>query len=481
VIAGSVALVPLLPTEFQPNADPDFYFVSVVADRGGRIEDLDALATKARAIVARRPETRHVLVHLGAMAEGGGAAGISLGAPPADPRSARLTVVVDSKRDLSLSEIRHALRPSFQRLGGGTVFAEPPSGAADLQILLSANDPAALARTRVSLLREMKELPSVVDARPLLQGLAQAPATAKATATGGLMPGEHEAAIALATVGEYPGEAATEEGNMLPVHVRIATSASSAKLPDVPMRSVDGRLVSLAVVAPSVDALRAAILRLDGQRIEGIDADLAPGAASGEAMAAIERLPAIRALPSGVSLVPTGDQEEMEILFGSMVAALAGAAIAVYTTLAILFRSLVMPLIIVSALPLALGGAVVALLATGSALNLPALIGFLLLLGLAAKNSILLVEHAARRLREGMPIRDSIVEACERRSRAVVMTSVAMAAGMLPAALTLGAGDEFRQPMAFAVIGGLISSTALSLLFVPALFEAVLSGRQRRT
>jgi HAE1 family hydrophobic/amphiphilic exporter-1 len=224
VIAGSVALVPLLPTEFQPNADPDFYFVSVVADRGGRIEDLDALATKARAIVARRPETRHVLVHLGAMAEGGGAAGISLGAPPADPRSARLTVVVDSKRDLSLSEIRHALRPSFQRLGGGTVFAEPPSGAADLQILLSANDPTALARTRVSLLREMKEIPSVVDARPLLQGLAQAPATAKATATGGLMPGEHEAAIALATVGEYRGEAATEEGNMLPVHVRIATS-----------------------------------------------------------------------------------------------------------------------------------------------------------------------------------------------------------------------------------------------------------------
>jgi HAE1 family hydrophobic/amphiphilic exporter-1 len=133
---------------------------------------------------------------------------------------------------------------------------------------------------------------------------------------------------------------------------------------------------------------------------------------------------------------------------------------------------LLLPLIVVASLPLALGGAVLGLFASGSALNLPALIGFLLLLGLAAKNSILLVEHAARRMRGGMSVRDSIHDAAHRRSRAIIMTSVAMAAGMLPAAYALGPGDEFRQPMAFAVIGGLVSSTMLSLLFVPALFVA---------
>ncbi|HEV2080213.1 MAG TPA: efflux RND transporter permease subunit [Allosphingosinicella sp.] len=481
-IVASAALVPLLPTEFQPAADPDFYFVSVVTEPGSRIEDLEALAAQASAIVARRPETKHVLVHLGATAEGGGAAGISAGPPPADPRSARIAVAIDPERAASLPEIRRALRPAFQRLSGATVFAEPPSGAADLQILLSGEDPNALARTRERLLAEMKRLPSVVDPRPLLQGLAQSPEGAAGSPTRNeLKPGEYEAALSFATLGEYFGKSWTDEGDLLPVHVRIAAPASDAKIADVPIQRLDGNLASLAAMAPPLDSLRAVILRLDGRRVEGIDADLAPGVASGEAMAAIERLPEMRRLPDGVALAPTGDQEEMQTLFRSMVAAMAGAALAVYATLALLFRSFVLPLIIVSALPLALGGAVIGLLASGSALNLPALIGFLLLLGLAAKNSILLLEHAARRLREGMPVRDSIVEACERRSRAVIMTSVAMAAGMLPAALTLGAGDEFRQPMAFAVIGGLISSTALSLLFVPAVLQAALSGRERRS
>ena len=474
IVAGSVAMVPLLPTEFQPSAEPDFYFVSVVAEPGSDIEDLERLANQASAIVRRRPETKHVLVHLGATPEGGGAAGISLGAPFADPRSARLAVAVDSERDVSLSQIRRELRPTFERLRGGTVFAEPPSGTADLQILLSG-EPGALAATRARLLEEMKGLQSVVDARPLLQGLAQPPDAANAAPAISLAAREYEAALALSTMGEYFGEARAEGGNLLPVHARIPSAGSAAKLPNVPIAARDGALVSLAAAGPPPDALRAAILRLNGARVEGLEADLAPGVASGDAMAAIERLPIMSALPDGVSAVPTGDQEEMEILFRWMIAALAAAALAVYATLALLFRSFRLPLIIVSALPLALGGAVAGLVASGSALNLPALIGFLLLLGLAAKNSILLVEHAARRLREGVALRESIVEACERRSRAVIMTSFAMAAGMLPAALSLGPGDEFRQPMAFAVIGGLISSTALSLLFVPAVLQAALA------
>lgn len=398
MVVASIAAVPWLPTEFQPTPDPDFYFLSVVADPGAGIEGLQTLAREASAIVAKRPETRHVAVHLGAISEGSGTAGIRLSEPLLDPRSARIAVTIDSERVSSVSEIRAALRPALRQLRGGTVVAESAAGGADVRTLVSGNDTREIAAARAGILAEIKQVPSMIDARPMMQGLASA-----------------------------------------------------------------------------------MILRLDGRRVEGIDADIAPGRSMGEVISAIERLPAVRDLPPGVALAPTGDQEEMQRLFASMVAALIAAALAVYATLALLFRSLTLPLIIVSALPLALGGAVLGLLISGSALNLPALIGFLLLLGLAAKNSILLVEHAARRVREGFPVHDGIAEACRRRSRAVVMTSVAMAAGMVPAALSLGAGDEFRQPMAFAVIGGLVSSTALSLLFVPALFLLVKAPSPART
>ena len=139
----------------------------------------------------------------------------------------------------------------------------------------------------------------------------------------------------------------------------------------------------------------------------------------------------------------------------------------------LLFRSLFKPLIILSALPTAIGGALAFLLATDLALSIPSLIGFLMLMGLAAKNSILLVEYAIEREREGKSQRASLMEACRERARPIVMTSLAMMAGMLPTALTLGKGSEFRQPMAVAVIGGLITSTVLSLLLVPVVYEFV--------
>jgi HAE1 family hydrophobic/amphiphilic exporter-1 len=141
--------------------------------------------------------------------------------------------------------------------------------------------------------------------------------------------------------------------------------------------------------------------------------------------------------------------------------------------LVLLFRSFFKPFTILSALPLAIGGAFLGLLLTHLSVSLPSLIGLLMLLGLAAKNSILLVEYAIEREREGMAQRDAIIEACRERARPIIMTTVAMMAGMLPTALALGKGSEFRQPMAVAVIGGLISSTLLSLGMVPVVYEMV--------
>jgi HAE1 family hydrophobic/amphiphilic exporter-1 len=168
-----------------------------------------------------------------------------------------------------------------------------------------------------------------------------------------------------------------------------------------------------------------------------------------------------------------GDVQFQQELFGSFgIAVFAGVGM-IYGVLVLLFRSFFKPGVILSALPLAVGGAFVGLLAFHLSLSIPSMIGFLMLLGLAAKNSILLVEYAIERERSGVSQREALLEACRERARPIVMTTMAMAAGMLPTAFALEKGAEFRQPMAVAVIGGLITSTLLSLLLVPAVYEFV--------
>jgi HAE1 family hydrophobic/amphiphilic exporter-1 len=145
----------------------------------------------------------------------------------------------------------------------------------------------------------------------------------------------------------------------------------------------------------------------------------------------------------------------------------------IYGVLVLLFRSFFKPIIIISNLPLAIFGAAMALFITRESVSIPSLIGILMLLGITAKNSILLVEYAIERERDGMPQRQAIMEACRERARPIIMTSLAMIAGMLPTAFALGKGSEFRQPMAIAVIGGLITSTLLSLVMVPVIYEVL--------
>jgi HAE1 family hydrophobic/amphiphilic exporter-1 len=163
----------------------------------------------------------------------------------------------------------------------------------------------------------------------------------------------------------------------------------------------------------------------------------------------------------------------MAELFGGFLAAFAAAVFLMYAVLVLLFRSFFKPVIILTALPLSFGGAFFGLLLFNLSLSIPSLIGFLMLMGLAAKNSILLVEYAIERERDGLSQHDAILEACRERARPIIMTTVAMAAGMLPTAFALEKGSEFRQPMAVAVIGGLITSTMLSLVLVPVVYRFV--------
>jgi HAE1 family hydrophobic/amphiphilic exporter-1 len=187
----------------------------------------------------------------------------------------------------------------------------------------------------------------------------------------------------------------------------------------------------------------------------------------------IDALPIMKNPPTGVTKATGGTEEAMGELFGGFAIALGSAIFLVFGVMALLFGSFFKPITIMSALPLAIGGAFIGLLTFGMSLSIPSMIGFLMLMGLAAKNSILLVEFAIEEERRGVPQREAILDACRERARPIIMTTLAMMAGMLPTALGLGKGAEFRQPMAVAVIGGLITSTVLSLVLVPVVYEII--------
>jgi len=218
----------------------------------------------------------------------------------------------------------------------------------------------------------------------------------------------------------------------------------------------------------------AQITRYDRSRSVRFDIELG-GMPMGEISKHVFSLPSVHTLPPGMTLREVADAEAMNELFVNFMLAIFAGILCVYAVLVLLFKNFLHPLTLLTALPLSLGGAFIGLLLTGSSFSMPSLIGFVLLMGIATKNSILLIEYAITAQRDrGLERFDALLDACRKRARPIVMTSVAMTAGMLPLALGLGTADtSFRAPMAISVIGGLVTSTLLSLLIVPVVFTYV--------
>jgi HAE1 family hydrophobic/amphiphilic exporter-1 len=261
----------------------------------------------------------------------------------------------------------------------------------------------------------------------------------------------------------------------IPIRVRLPRGARNdlTRIEGLMVPTNNGGVTRLDEVADvSFQAGAARIDRLNRKRQITVEAEL-NGAELGDATRRIQQLPIMKRLPPGVGTADIGQQEAMKELFGSFGLAIFAGVSMIFGVLVLLFRSFFKPAVILSALPLAVGGAFLSLLIFNLSLSIPSMIGFLMLLGLAAKNSILLVECAIERERSGVSQREALLEACRERARPIVMTTMAMAAGMAPTALALERGSEFRQPMAVAVIGGLITSTLLSLVLVPVVYELV--------
>jgi HAE1 family hydrophobic/amphiphilic exporter-1 len=391
-------------------------------------------------------------------------------------------VLLDPARKRSGEEIKASLRPYMRDVPDARIsFTEfGPGGGAGFQQILTGEDPVKLNAAATELERQMRTLSILANPRP------SAPPVGPELI---IRPRHDEAArmgvsadvIALAarvaTVGEIDANVAklTAGERRIPVRIRLPADARAdlERIKSLRLPTATGGTTTLGAVADvEFQAGPARIERLNRKRQLTIQAEL-NGVEMGQASQAVARLPIMKHLPPGVTPAETGQQEALTEMFaGFMMALFAGVAM-IFGVLVLLFRSFFKPIVILAALPLAIGGAFLGLLIFDLSLSIPSLIGLLMLMGLAAKNSILLVEYAIEREREGMGQREALLDACRERARPIVMTSVAMAAGMLPTAFALEKGAEFRQPMAVAVIGGLITSTILSLVLVPVVYEFI--------
>ncbi|MFZ1539679.1 MAG: efflux RND transporter permease subunit, partial [Chromatiaceae bacterium] len=261
----------------------------------------------------------------------------------------------------------------------------------------------------------------------------------------------------------------------IPIRVRLdrATRMDLDAISQLRVPAKVGSVPLAAVASLSLGSGPAQIDRVDRMRNVSIDVELG-GRQLGAVLEEANALPALMNLPPTVSRVEQGDAQRMAELFASFGTAMLIGVLCIYAVLVLLFHDFLQPFTILAALPLSLGGAFLALLLTHSSFSMPSIIGVLMLMGIVTKNSILLVEYAIVARREhGMDRRHAILDAGHKRARPIVMTTIAMGAGMLPVALGLGAEPSFRSPMAIAVIGGLITSTFLSLLVIPVVFTYV--------
>ena len=213
--------------------------------------------------------------------------------------------------------------------------------------------------------------------------------------------------------------------------------------------------------------------RYDRERRAAIGTDLVGGMTLGEGVARFKALPDAQNLPKGVRLQETGEAELMGEVFTGFAFAMGTGILLVLAVLLLLFGSVFQPVTILLSLPLSIGGVVAALLITNKAISMPVVIGMLMLMGIVTKNAIMLVDFAIEQVKLGVHRFEAIVDAGRKRARPIVMTTIAMVAGMLPSAYGLADGGEFRAPMAIAVIGGLIASTILSLVFVPSFYTVM--------
>ena len=478
---GSFMLVPYLPTGFLPPDDLSQTQVTVTLPPGSTYAETLAAAEQAREIVQKNPHVKLIYT-----AVGGGATGADNFTPGGGvPEVTKATLTINmthrtDRRGLSKQAIESELRQALAVLPGARVKVGFGQSAEKYVLVLAGEDGATLAAHAQVVERELRSIPgigAVTSSSSLVRPeLIVRPDSAKA-ADLGVTTAAIADTLRIATAGDY--DQSLPKLNLsqrqIPIVVRLPAEARTdlALLARLPVPGKNGPVMLGNVASLSMDSGPANIDRYNRQRNVNFEIELNQKPL-GEVKDAALALPSLKTLPPGVIQTEIGDAEAMGELFESFGLAMLTGVLCIYIVLVLLFKDFVQPATILGALVLSIPGAFLALFITHTALSMPSMIGLIMLMGIATKNSILLVDYVILARREmGLQRFEAILDACHKRARPIVMTTIAMAAGMLPIAMGWGTDPSFRAPMAIVVIGGLITSTFLSLLVIPVLFTYV--------
>jgi multidrug efflux pump subunit AcrB len=495
---GSLMLIPLLPKGFIPPDDNSQTQVHLELPPGSTLSQSLQAAEAARALLQAIPEVQSVYTTIGA-GNAGGDPFAAQGA--AEVRKSTLTLQLSPRGQRPRKQIIEAqIREVLGSLPGVRTRVGLGGSGESYVLVLSGEDPQALSAAASAVERDLRTIPGlgqVASGASLIRPeMALRPDPARA-ADLGVTSASLAETLRIATLGDY--DVALPKLNLaqrqVPIVVRLESSAREdpGLLERLTVPGAKGPVMLGQVAQLELSGGPAVIDRYNRSRNITFVVELS-GKPLGEVTAAVAALPAINQLPAGVKVLEVGDAEVMDELFASFGLAMLTGVVCIYIVLVLLFGAFLQPITILMALPLSLGGAFVGLLLAGKSFSMPSLIGLIMLMGIATKNSILLVEYAivARRGHDGsngqpavpaMSRFEALMDACHKRARPIIMTTIAMGAGMVPIAVGWGAADSsFRSPMAVAVIGGLITSTLLSLLVIPAVFtfiDDIAAGMQR--
>ena len=475
---ASLAIVPLIPATFIPFSDLGRSNLSLELPPGTRLQETTAVSERARALLKDIPELKQVYTTIGSVLDLGDPGKSGVG------EARKATLILDwgnaDDRDRDQKTLERLARARLAELPGVRVSYLSTEPGELMQLVLAGDDPQRLQEASIELdrdLRTLKGLGSVTSSASLLRPeIIITPDPARA-ADLGVATADIAEAARIATSGDFVQRLAKLNLPERQVPIRVGFAEETLALPaligQLRVRGTQGPVPLAAVATITEGSGPSQISRYQRQRNVTFTAEL-NGRPLGDVMKEVQALPSLQKLPDGVSFLNAGDAEVFVELFVGFMIAMAAGLICIYMVLLLLFNHPLMPLTILTAVPLCAGGAFGALLLTQNLLSLPALIGLLMLIGIATKNSILLVDYAVMAEHEhGMTQHDALVDACRKRAQPVIMTTLAMAAGMMPIALGLSGDSSFRAPMAIAVIGGLITSTLLSLIVIPAAFTVV--------
>jgi multidrug efflux pump subunit AcrB len=460
-----------LPLTFQPTINTDYSQIAIELVPGSTLEQTQRVTEQVARIVRAAPE---------------------VDAAFSDVNVGQANIYLTLKRDRQRTsvEFERALAPQLNQIADARVSFQSQQGGGsgrDITIMLGGDDPAALNQAAQRLVDEMRALPEVVA--PRMIGDMQRPEITirphfDLAANMGVTTAALSQTIRIATLGDIDQNSAkfSLSDRQIPIRVSLAEGSRQnlSTIQNLPVPTVSGGTVPLRVVADvSFGAGPTTIRRYNQARRVMVGADLAPGLVTGQALPKVNALPALQHLPTGVQELDIGSTKwQVEMLKNFMIAVIAGIML-VFAVLVLLYRRLLPPLVNLGSLLLAPLGGAIALHIAGYALSMPVFIGLLMLLGIVAKNSILLIDFSLEEIEKGVKKFDAIMDAGHKRAQPIVMTTVAMVAGMVPTALSLSGDGSWRAPMGVTVIGGLILSTILTLVIVPATFSLALGFENR--